>query len=442
MKKKLEEEIAMKQVKNNFVGDIMFGWAKDLFPMNRSLTGSGVRETLIYLQEIIPNLSIKEVKSGTKAFDWEVPEEWNVSDGYIEDLNGNKLISFLDNNLHVMGYSTPVDKILTKNELNEHIFTLPNQPNAIPYVTSYYKREWGFCMSHKQKLNLGSGPFHVVIKSELFKGSLSYGELVIPGKSRKEIMFTTNICHPSLANNELSGPVILTALAKWIEDYSDRKFTYRILFLPETIGAIYYISRNLRYLKRNLQAGWVLTCLGDDNKFSFIPSRTGDSNSDRVSRVVLDGLKEFREYTWLERGSDERQFCAPGIDLPVSSITRSKYGEYPEYHTSLDNLNFISPVALEGSLEIFKKIVKIMENNRFYKINIKCEPQLSKRNLYPSISIKNDNPSLRNQMNVISYLDGKHDLIDIAHKCKLDFFYINELVLNLKTHKLISEERK
>jgi aminopeptidase-like protein len=442
VKKKLEEEIAMKQVKNNFVGDIMFGWAKDLFPMNRSLTGSGVRETLIYLQEIIPNLSIKEVKSGTKAFDWEVPEEWNVSDGYIEDLNGNKLISFLDNNLHVMGYSTPVDKILTKNELNEHIFTLPNQPNAIPYVTSYYKREWGFCMSHKQKLNLGSGPFHVVIKSELFKGSLSYGELVIPGKSRKEIMFTTNICHPSLANNELSGPVILTALAKWIEDYSDRKFTYRILFLPETIGAIYYISRNLRYLKRNLQAGWVLTCLGDDNKFSFIPSRTGDSNSDRVSRVVLDGLKEFREYTWLERGSDERQFCAPGIDLPVSSITRSKYGEYPEYHTSLDNLNFISPVALEGSLEIFKKIVKIMENNRFYKINIKCEPQLSKRNLYPSISIKNDNPSLRNQMNVISYLDGKHDLIDIAHKCKLDFFYINELVLNLKTHKLISEERK
>lgn len=442
MKKKLEEEIAMKQVKNNFVGDIMFGWAKDLFPMNRSLTGSGVRETLIYLQEIIPNLSIKEVKSGTKAFDWEVPEEWNVSDGYIEDLNGNKLISFLDNNLHVMGYSTPVDKILTKNELNEHIFTLPNQPNAIPYVTSYYKREWGFCMSHKQKLNLGSGPFHVVIKSELFKGSLSYGELVIPGKSRKEIMFTTNICHPSLANNELSGPVILTALAKWIEDYSDRRFTYRILFLPETIGAIYYISRNLRYLKRNLQAGWVLTCLGDDNKFSFIPSRTGDSNSDRVSRVVLDGLKEFREYTWLERGSDERQFCAPGIDLPVSSITRSKYGEYPEYHTSLDNLNFISPVALEGSLEIFKKIVKIMENNRFYKINIKCEPQLSKRNLYPSISIKNDNPSLRNQLNVISYLDGKHDLIDIAHKCKLDFFYINELVLNLKTHKLISEERK
>jgi len=423
------------------IGESMYKWASDLFPINRSITGSGVVETLLYLQTIIPKLQIKDVKSGTQAFDWVVPNEWEIKDGYIEDHTGEKIVSFLHNNLHIVGYSIPIDKIISRQELEEHIFSLPDQPTAIPYVTSYYKASWGFCMSENQRLKLGPGPFRVVIKSRLFVGKMTYGELLIPGKSKKEILLTTNICHPSLANNELSGPVVLTALANWIESSDTKNYSYRILFLPETIGSIYYISKNLRKLRKNVIAGWTLTCLGDNNAFSFIPSRHGNTITDRASRIALRDVEELKEYSWLDRGSDERQFCSPGVDLPVASIMRSKYGEYSEYHTSLDNLHFISSQGLEESYKILKTAISIVEQNYNFRIRVKCEPQLSKRGLYPAVSIKNKNAELRNQMNVVSYLDGNHDLIDIMEKCKINFDEANKIINNLIRTGLIRKSK-
>lgn len=421
-------------------GKLMYTWAKDLFPLNRSLTGEGVRETLNYLKEIIPELKIKAVKSGTRAFDWEIPQEWQITDAYVADLAGNRLIDFKKNNLHVVGYSIPINRILSRQELEPHLFSLKQQPFAIPYVTSYYQRNWGFCISHNQRLKLGEGPFRVLIDSKHFNGHMNYGELIIPGKIKKEILLSTNICHPSLANNELSGPIILAALSRFITTKLSNRLTYRILFLPETIGSIYYLSRNLKRLKKNVVAGWTLTCLGDDSEFSYLPSRSGETLADRVSKLALNELDSFRTYSWLDRGSDERQFCSPGIDLPIASIMRSKYGAYPEYHTSLDNLDFISEAGLRKSFDLFKKLVSILEKNDVYKINVKCEPQLSKRLMYPSISIKaqdGNQINLRNKMNVISYLDGRHDLIKIAEKCNLSWSKIDSIVDELKIQKLI-----
>jgi len=421
-------------------GELMFNWACDLFPYNRSLSGQGVRDTLLYIQKIIPSLSIRSMSSGTRAFDWVVPNEWEITDAYLSDLEGNKIISFQENNLHVVGYSEPVDKIISREELEKHLYSLPEQPTAIPYVTSYYKKTWGFCVSHNQRSTLGSGPFHVVIVSKLFPGSLHYGELLIKGRSKKEVLLSTNICHPSLANNELSGPVILTALTKMLTSTRNSEFSYRILFLPETIGSIYYISRNIRRMKRNVIAGWTLTCMGDDNEFSFVPSRSDNSLADRASKLALSNQGNFKMYSWLDRGSDERQYCAPGVDLPVASIMRSKYGEYPEYHTSLDNLEFISREGLAGSFKMMQNAISIVESNSVYKPKIKCEPQLSKRGLYPALSIKNPRSRmlyLKNQMNILSYVDGNIDLIEIVEKSKVHWEEAIQIVKNLEKNGLI-----
>jgi aminopeptidase-like protein len=426
-------------------GELMFSWARDLFPFNRSLSGQGVRDTLLYIQRVIPSLNIRSVSSGTRAFDWVVPNEWEITDAYLSDIDGNKIISFQENNLHVVGYSEPVDKIISKEELEKHLYSLPEQPTAIPYVTSYYKKTWGFCLSHNQRATLGLGPFHVVIVSKLFSGNLNYGELYIKGKSKKEVLLSTNICHPSLANNEISGPVILTALAKILSSTRNTEFSYRILFLPETIGSIYYISRNIRSLKKNVIAGWTLTCMGDDNEFSFVPSRSEHSLADKVSKLALSTQRNFKMYSWLDRGSDERQFCAPGVDLPVASIMRSKYGEYAEYHTSLDSLEFISREGLVGSLKMMQNVLSIVESNFVYKPKIKCEPQLSKRGLYPELSIKNNKLQvldLKHQMNVLSYVDGKIDLIEITKKSKTHWEEVIQIVKNLEANNLIAKSSK
>lgn len=422
------------------MGEQMYAWATHLFPFNRSLTGDGVRQTLNYIKDQLPNLEVLEVASGTSAFDWVVPKEWRIREGWIADSTGTKLIDFATNNLHIMGYSIAVNRLLSRSELEPYLHSLPDQPDAIPYVTSYYKESFGFCLSQSQRDSLGEGPFHIYIDSELFDGSLTYGELVVPGNSTEEILFSTYICHPSLGNNELSGPVVSMALAQHIQSLPSRRYTYRFLFTVETIGSILYISKHLERMLRYLKGGWVLTCMGDERTYSYVPTRNGETITDVISRRVLKDLEtEFIEYSWLDRGSDERQYNAPGIDLPIASLMRSKYGEYPEYHTSLDNLDLITSAGLAGSLEMFKMAVNILESNGYWKIKVLCEPQLGKRDLYPNTSTKASGALVRNQMNVISYLDGELDLLQIADKCKISYVEVQAIIEKLKSAGLVEE---
>lgn len=394
----------------------MYQLAKRLFPICRSLTGKGNRETLKLLSSVHP-IKIQEVPTGTKVFDWEIPDEWSIEEAYIEDANGRRVLDFQENNLHVVGYSAPVDEIVDLEELKKHIYTLPEQPDVIPYVTSYYKPRFGFCMSHHQRESLPPGKYHMVIRSELRAGSLTYGEILLPGKSEKEIFLSTYICHPSMANNELSGPCVTVYLAKWLAAQQKRNYTYRIVFVPETIGSITYISRNLAHMKKNIIAGFNITCVGDDRAYSYLPSRRGDTLADRVAKNVLSFRHpEYIAYSYLDRGSDERQYCAPGVDLPVCSIMRSKYGEYPEYHTSADDLALISPAGLQGAYDIYRECLSILENNAHYKMTCLCEPQLGKRGLYPTESYKGSANTVHDMMNFIAYADGEQDLIQVGNK--------------------------
>jgi len=425
---------------NTDIGERMYKWCKDLFPINRSLTGAGVRETLSYIENILPALKIFEVPSGTPAFDWTVPEEWNVSEAWIADSSNKRIVDFKVNNLHLMGYSTPLHKTLTKSELLEHLHTLPEQPDAIPYVTSYYKKNWGFCLSQNQLDSLPDGPFNVFIDSSLIPGHMTYGELFIPGTTEEEILLTTYICHPSMGNNELSGPAVLTQLAKYLQEKNNLKYSYRILFTVETIGSLYYISQNLDILQKNLKGGWVLTCIGDDRSYSYVPTRDGDSLTDRVSRHVLKHLSaDAKEYSWLDRGSDERQYNAPGINLPIGSLMRSKYDEYPEYHTSLDDLNLISPNGLAGGYNMMVKAIDILEANGQFQINVLGEPQLGRRGLYPETSTRETFDLVKNQMNVISYLDGSRDLLEIAELCGIPFQEVIKIIGRLDSSNLIEK---
>jgi aminopeptidase-like protein len=415
------------------LGDELYQWARDLYPIPRSLTNDVMRHTLGYLTELMPDLAIHEVPSGTEAFDWQVPDEWNVDEAYIIDPDGRRICDFDDHNLHLMGYSVPVDAEMTLDELQPHLHSIPEQPDAIPYVTSYYRRRWGFCLSHRQRNALKPGTYRVVIRSRLEPGHMTYGQLILPGQSTKEVLFSTYICHPSMANNELSGPVVATALARWLASGDRRRLTYRFVFAPETIGSIYYISRHLRDLRQHTIAGFQLTCCGDERTVSFMPSRRGDTLADRVARHVLGNHTEaYEPYSFLDRGSDERQYCSPGVDLPVVSIMRSKYREYPEYHTSLDDLSLISPAGLAQTLELHQKCVTILENN-FYPVGrYPCEPQLGKRGLYPTLSKRNSGQTVRTTKNLLAYADGERDLIDIAELIGVDCLALLETAQTLK----------
>ena len=414
-------------------GADMHQWATDLFPICRSLTGDGVRSTLGYLQQLLPSLKLFEIPSGTRAFDWEVPREWMIRDAYIADVEGNRLVDFKTNNLHVVGYSMPVDAVLSKAEMDEHLFSLPDLPNAIPYVTSYYRETWGFCLTHDQRAKLGDGPFHVFIDSEHKVGSLTYGELVIPGDTSDEILLSTYVCHPSMANNELSGPVVATALARWILGLEDRHYTYRIVMVPETIGSVVYLSLHLRHLQEHLRAGWVLTCIGDDRAYSFLPSPSGATFADKVSKKVISKSNhQFDEYSFLDRGSDERQYCSPGVDLPVVSLMRSKYGTYSEYHTSLDDLSLVTPSGLQGGLDMMKAVINELEGIPRWRSTVLGEPQMGKRGLHTRTD-KSSN-ALKyydDMMNVWAFCDGTHDTEELASICGISESQTAEIVSKL-----------
>ena len=420
----------------NIIGQEMYDWAVDLFPINRSLSGDGVRQTLQYIKNIIPELEVNEVPSGTKCFDWTIPQEWNCNDGYIIDPDGNKICDFKTNNLHIVGYSTPIDSEIELEELIEHLYYLEEQPTAIPYITSYYSPRWGFCLSFNEFQKLKKGTYKVKINSELKDGNLTYGEIKLKGESEKEIFLSTYVCHPSMANNELSGPVVTTALVNFIKSLEGRKYSYRIVFIPETIGSITYISRNIDDMKKNIIAGFNITTIGDDRSYSYIPTRYGNTLSDKVSKHVLQDI-DYVEYSFLDRGSDERQYCSPGVDLPIATICRTKYGVYPEYHTSLDDLTVISPSGLYGGYEKIKKAIELLEKNDYYKVTVLCEPQLGKRGLYPTISTKTSAATVRTIIDFITYADGDNDLIDIANIIGVQAEELFDIVDKLKAVKLI-----
>ena len=421
------------------IGDKIYKLAKDLWPINRSITGEGVRATLNQIKQHVSDLAIKSVPSGTDVFDWTVPREWYVTEAHITTPNGERICDFKVNNLHLIGYSTSFDGNMKLEELKEHLHTLPEQPEAIPYITSYYKERWGFCLSQNQYNQLEDGDYQVKIEAKHFDGVLNYGELILPGKSQKEVFLSTYICHPSMANDELSGPTVLTFLAKWLSELSERHYTYRIVFIPETIGSITYLSQNYKEMKEKIIAGFNISCVGDDRAYSYLPSRNGDTLSDHIAKHVLKHIApNFRSYTWLDRGSDERQYCAPGIDLPVASIMRTKYGEYPEYHTSLDNLdNVVTPSGLDGGYWSIRKAIEGIERNRKYCVTTFGEPQLGKRGLYPTLSTKETSERVRLMMNLLSLCDGKNTLVTIAETLNTPIWDLYGLIDELIEHKLL-----
>ena len=397
----------------------MYDLCAKLFPYCRSITGDGVRKTLHDLKAVVPEMTLHEVPSGTRVFDWTVPKEWRIRDAWIKNSKGEKVLDFHETNLRVMGYSLPLDEKMSLDELKKIIYTQPDQPDVIPYVTSYYKERSGFCMTQLEKDALPEDTYHAYIDSELFDGSLTYGEVILPGETDDEILLSTYDCHPSMANNELSGPAVSVYLAKWLKTLPHRHYTYRFVYIPETIGSITYMSQgdHLAHMKKHVKAGFNLSCVGDDRTYTYVASRYGDTLADRVAKNVLHfHYPKYETRSFLYRGSDERQYNAPGIDLPVCAVCRSKYGEYPEYHTSKDDMGLISPSGLEGAYRAYQLMLEALEANRTYRVTCYGEPQLGKRGLYPTISQKGSYDGIKAMTDLITYADGRNDLIAISDR--------------------------
>lgn len=427
-------------------GQDMMNIAARIFPICRSITGNGVRETLKILQEYCSELKIYEVPCGTQVFDWTIPDEWNITEGYIENEAGERIIDFARNNLHVVGYSLPMDEWMELEELKKYIHTLPGQPELIPYVTSYYSPRSGFCMSQEMFDTLPEGRYHAVIKSTMDpQGSLTYGEILIPGtvEPEKEIFFSSYVCHPSMANNECSGPSVLVALADYIRSMPDRRYSYGLILVPETIGSITYLSRNLPQMKERIIAGFNLTCVGDDMQYTIVHSRYADTLADRVLTNVLKYRNRgYKECSYLERGSDERQYCFPGVDIPLCTFSRTKFYDYPAYHTSGDNLSLISPEGLQGAFDVMAECIRILECNGCYRINCLCEPQLGRRGLYPAVSKKGVYDEVRKLQDFILYADGRNDLIDISNLIEYPAAMLIDMVQTLMKQGLLDEFAK
>ena len=423
-------------------GQGMFELVRRLYPICRSITGDGVRRTLKLLQEYIP-LVTHEIPSRTPVFDWTVPKEWNVADAYIRDPNGEKIADFQRCNLHVLNYSVPVKKKVYLNELKAHTFTLPEHPDWIPYRTSYYKENWGFCLTHNQLQQLSEGEYEVSIDASLEDGHLTYGECYLKGETDSEVLFSTHVCHPSLANDNLSGVALAVFLAKHLSELSLR-YSYRFLFTPGTIGSITWLSVNEARLSR-IKHGLVLACVGDPGNITYKKSRRGNAEIDHaVSQILKETGEPHDIVDFSPYGYDERQFCSPGFNLPVGCFMRTPHGKFPEYHTSADNLELVQPRYLGDSLSKCLTILRVIEGNRTYlNLNPKCEPQLGKRGLYGTIGGQADGRLHELAMLwVLNFSDGNHSLLDIAKKSALPFEIIKNSADRLVQHGLLTEVAK
>ncbi len=407
------------------IGRELYRFAEELYPVCRSITGDGIRQTLAMVQNRIPLRSF-EVPTGTAVFDWSVPKEWNIRDAFIKDRQGNRIVDFQQCNLHVLNYSTPVRAKMPLSELKSHLYTLPANPEWIPYRTSYYKEDWGFCLSHNQMLALEDGEYEVCIDSTLQNGHLTYGECFLPGSSADEILISCHACHPSLANDNLSGLAVATFLAHFLSG-RDLRYSYRFLFIPGTIGAITWLAQN-RAAGERVRHGLVLTCIGDSGHFHYKKSRRGNAEIDRAARHVLTHYSESPEFLdFSPYGYDERQYCSPGFNLAVGCLMRSVWGTFPEYHTSADNLQFIHPQQLAESLRVCTAILDVLENNRRYRnLNPYCEPQLGKRNLYRATGGVGVNEEINARLWVLNLSDGRFSLLDIAERSGIPFSLISE----------------
>ncbi len=402
------------------LGKAMYDMAARMYPICRSITGDGVRSTLKIVSQVIP-LQVHEVPSGAQVFDWVVPREWNVRDAYVANSRGERVIDFKKHNLHVLNYSSPINATMSLAELKPHLFSLPDKPDWIPYRTSYYRENWGFCLSHKALLALPEDQYTVVIDSTLEPGALTYGEYYVRGELADEVLISCHICHPSLANDNLSGIALASHLARLLGDARPR-YSYRFVFIPGTIGSIAWLSRNEETAQR-IKHGLVVVCVGDGGKFTYKKSRRGNAVIDRaVLHVLSHEAGEFNQIEFYPYGYDERQYCSPGFNLAVGSLSRTTHGEYPQYHTSADDLDLISPRNLAESLQVYLKVVDVIEHDRIYiNQNPKCEPQLGKRGLYGGVGATARPANEMALLWVLNLSDGSHSLLDIAERANMPF---------------------
>jgi len=416
----------------------MFRLIKELYPVCRSITGDGLRDTLQRLEKQIP-LTTHEIATGTEVFDWTIPKEWNIRDGYIKNSQGERLIDFKKSNLHVVNYSVPVCEKMSLSALKEHLFTLPDRPDWIPYRTTYYKESWGFCLRHKQLLELRDEEYEVCIDSTLANGHLTYGEYFIPGESSEEILISCHVCHPSLCNDNLSGISLAVFLAKELAS-APRRYSYRFLFIPGTIGSIAWLALNESHLPL-IKHGLVLTCVGDAGKITYKKSRRGNTKIDQTFAHVLRHsgqpyeILEFSPY-----GYDERQYCSPGFDLPIGCFMRTPHGQFPQYHTSADDLDFVNPVSLSDSLSRCLSGLTLLECNKVcLNQKPKCEPRLGKRGLYRSMGGPETETNEMALLWVLSLSDGQRDLLDIADRSNIEFPVISNAAEALLKTDLLKE---
>jgi aminopeptidase-like protein len=424
---------------SNDVGREMYELIAELYPLCRSLTGDGVRKTLSILNKHLP-LDIHEVPTGTPVFDWTVPKEWNIRDAYVKNAQGERIIDFHRSNLHVVSYSTPIRKTLRLEELREHLFTLPDRPEWIPYRTSYYTANWGFCLSHNQLLELQDNEYEVCIDASLENGHLTYGEYYLPGDTIDEVLLSCHICHPSLCNDNLSGIALVAFLAKYLGARA-RRYSYRFLFIPGTIGSITWLCLNEAEVTK-VKHGFVVAGVGDAGNFTYKRSRRGDTEIDRIfSHVLKHSGKDYTIIDFFPYGYDERQFCSPGFNLPVGCLMRTPHGQYPEYHTSADGLDFIQPTFLADSFSKCLSVLDVLEHNKIYlNQNPKCEPQLGKRGLYGAIGGQTDRRIGELAMLwVLNFADGHHTLLDIAERAGIEFESVRLAAQALLTHELLRE---
>lgn len=423
----------------NQPGKEMYQLMSELYPICRSITGNGVRETLDKIKKIIP-IEVHEVASGTKVFDWTVPKEWNIKDAYVKNSKGEKIIDFKKSSLHVLNYSVPIQKKVSLRELKEHLFTLPEHPEWIPYRTSYYSENWGFCISHNQYITLKEDTYEVCIDSSLENGHLTYGEYYIKGAIADEVLISTHICHPSLCNDNLSGIVLTTLLAKYLSQASLR-YSHRFLFIPGTIGSITWLCLNEPKVSK-IKHGLVVVCVGDSGGFTYKKTRQRNADIDKVvAHVLKHSNNEFEIIDFFPYGYDERQYCSPGFDLPVGCLMRTPHGQFPEYHTSADDLDFVKPENLAISFSTYLTVLNILENNKKYlNQNPKCEPQLGKRGLYHKIGGHDDSKAFQLAMFwILNLSDGRNSLMDISERAKLGFDLIKGAADTLAEHGLLKE---